>query len=184
MEISAVSFQISLMENADHQQAANVLSTAMQNNPLHIGVFRGYGESERLETERMFIEMFKTSPGIVYLAKEKGKIIGVLRMKSCVGKNISQPIDPENINDIQWRKSVWFAEWAKHDPELAPANQYKPEGGLTPKEVIKINSLIGDWMPIAGATLSAYDPDADPEKRGLLAGLDLAEKISLLGTRK
>lgn len=109
-------FHISFMEQNDIQQSAKVLSIAMLNNPHHIGVFLGKGENERLEIEKMFFELFKNLPGIVFLAKEKEKIIGVMRTKSCIGKLVNEPDVLEDENDINWRKSVWFKEWAKHDP--------------------------------------------------------------------
>ena len=109
-------FHISFMENDDIQKSAEVLSIAMLNNPHHLGVFLGNGENERLEIEQMFFELFNNLPGIVFLAKEKEKIIGVMRMKSCIGKIIDEPDIVEDENDINWRKSVWFKEWAAHDP--------------------------------------------------------------------
>ena len=108
-------FHISFMEQNDIQKSAKVLSIAMLNNPHHIGVFLGNGENERLEIERMFFGLFNNLPGIVFLAKENEKIIGAMRMKSCIGKVIDDPDVLEDENDINWRKSVWFKEWAEHD---------------------------------------------------------------------
>ena len=107
-------FHISFMEQNDIPKSAKVLSIAMLNNPHHIGVFLDNGENERLEIEKMFFELFNNLPGIVFLAKEK--IIGVMRMKSCIGKLIDDSDVFEDENDIDWRKSVWFKEWAEHDP--------------------------------------------------------------------
>ncbi len=109
-------FHISFMEQNDIQKSAEVLSIAMLNNPLHFGVFLGNGENERVKIEKMFFELFNNLPGIVFLAKENEKIIGVMRMKSCIGKVIKEPDIVEDENDINWRKSVWFKEWAAHDP--------------------------------------------------------------------
>ena len=109
-------FHISFMEQNDIQKSAKVLSIAMLNNPHHIGVFRGNGENERLELETMFFELFNSLPGIVFLSKENEKIIGVMRMKSCIGNVIDDPDVYADENDINWRKSVWFKEWAEHDP--------------------------------------------------------------------
>ena len=111
------SFQISFMEISDLEESANVLGVAMLDNPLHVAVFRGKGEKERVEIETMFCGLLNQSPGIVFLAKEKQKIIGVMRMKSCQGSNVA---DVPNIaideSDIGWRKSVWHTEWGLHDP--------------------------------------------------------------------
>ena len=109
-------FQISFMEQSDIQEAANVLSRAMLNNPHHIGVFQGNGEKQRMGIENMFFELFNSLPGVVFLAKKNEKIIGVMRMKSCMGKAIDDPNVSEDENDIEWRKSIWLKEWAKHDP--------------------------------------------------------------------
>lgn len=108
---------ISFMENNDIQESAKVLSLSMLNNPLHLAVFQGNGENERLEIEKMFFELFTKLPGIVFLAKENQKIVGVMRMKSCVG---SEVLDESNRvkdeKDSSWRKSIWHKEWATYDP--------------------------------------------------------------------
>ena len=110
------SFHICFMEKNDIQESAKVLSIAMRNNPNHIGIFMGNGEKERLQIETMFFELFNKLPGIVFLAKENGKIVGVMRMKSCIGQASNDPDMGKDENDLDWRKSVWFREWAKHDP--------------------------------------------------------------------
>ncbi|BBO72001.1 hypothetical protein DSCA_59310 [Desulfosarcina alkanivorans] len=110
-------FQISLMEKNDIRESATVLSVAMLNNPLHVAVFQGNGETERLEIENMFYTLLVELPGIVFLAKEKRTIIGVMRMTSCQGRKVAG-VSKAAIyeNDIGWRKSVWHAEWDRHDP--------------------------------------------------------------------
>ncbi|WP_319524103.1 GNAT family N-acetyltransferase [uncultured Desulfosarcina sp.] len=110
------SFHICFMEQNDIQESAKVLSIAMLNNPHHIGIFMGNGEKERLQIENMFFELFNNVPGIVFLVKENDKITGAMRMKSCTGKIVDEPEGCEDENDINWRKSVWFREWAVHDP--------------------------------------------------------------------
>jgi len=109
---------MSFMELSDIQEAATVLSHAMLNNPLHIAVFQGSGEKERLEIAGMFVELFTERPGIVFLAKDGEKIVGVMRMNSCVGrksKGVSN--EPKDENDTHVRKSIWLREWASRDPE-------------------------------------------------------------------
>ena len=115
-EVNMSNFHISFMEKNETQKSAKVLSIAMLNNPHHLGVFLGNGETERLAIEKMFCELFYSLPGIVFLAKENNKIIGVMRMISCTGKVFDAPDIVANENDINWRKSVWFTEWAAHDP--------------------------------------------------------------------
>ena len=109
-------FRICFMEQNDIRKSAEVLGIAMLDNPHHLGVFQGNGENERLEIEKMFFDLFNNMPGIVFLAKENEKIIGVMRMKSCIGKVIDGSDTVEDESDINWRKSVWFKEWATHDP--------------------------------------------------------------------
>ncbi len=111
------SIKLSFMEKNDIQESARVLSVAMLDNPLHIAVFQGKGEKERIEIERMFCELLIELPGIVFLAKEKQNIIGVMRMKSCQGRKVADlPKDTIDENNIGWRKSVWHTEWDRHDP--------------------------------------------------------------------
>jgi len=111
-------FHISFMEHSDIQEAVKVLSLAMLNNPLHVAIFQGNGENERLEIEKMFVELFNKLPGIVFLAKERNKIIGVMRMKSCVGRKIKGgPIELKDEQDVNFRKSIWHREWIRRDPE-------------------------------------------------------------------
>ena len=129
-------FRLSLMELSDIQEAVKVLSIAMLNNPLHIAVFKGSGESERLEIEKMFLELFHDLPGIVFLARERNKIVGVMRMKSCQGRKIEDASKEEvDENDIGWRKAVWHREWALNDPKeqhwhLGPIGVLPPHQGL------------------------------------------------------
>lgn len=109
--------QISFMENSDIQESANVLSVAMVDNPLHVAVFQGKGEKQRMEIEKMFRGLLIELPGIVFLAKQNQNIIGVMRMKSCQGRKVADvPKDAIDESDIGWRKSVWHAEWGRNDP--------------------------------------------------------------------
>jgi len=109
--------KISFMENSDIQESANVLSVAMVDNPLHVAVFQGMGEKQRLEIEKMFRRLLIELPGIVFLTKENQNIIGVMRMKSCQGRKVANASqDAIDKNDIGWRKSVWHAEWGRNDP--------------------------------------------------------------------
>ena len=136
--------QISLMEKSDIQESAKVLSIAMLNAKLHVAVFQGNSENERQEIEKMFFELFTHLPGIVFLAKETQNIIGVMRMKSCEGyKSVDDPKDSKDENDINWRKSVWHTEWARHEP----LNQHwhlGPIGVLPSYQGIGIGAMLMD----------------------------------------
>jgi ribosomal protein S18 acetylase RimI-like enzyme len=110
-------FHISFMEHNDIRESANVLSHAMLNNPLHLAVYQGNSESERSAIERMFLELFHERPGIVFIAKDCGKIIGVMRMNSCVGnKLVDGSYDIKDLQDVKSRQAYWLSEWAKRDP--------------------------------------------------------------------
>jgi arginase len=60
-----------------------------------------------------------------------------------------------------------------HDPSVAPANQYAASGGLSAEEVHDVVRKIAGRIPVASATLAAYDPAFDPEHRMEQAALDL-----------
>ena len=64
----------------------------------------------------MFFNLLNSAPGIVLVAKENNRIIGVMRIKSCKGKTGDEPDMLEHDKNINWRKSVWLEEWAEHDP--------------------------------------------------------------------
>ena len=111
-------WQISLMEHDDVDEAVTVLSTAMLHNPLHVAVYRGCGESERLEIEKTFADLFGALPGIVFVAKEEEKIVGVMRMTSAVRDPGASKTDaPSDENDIEGRKAFWLGEWAVRRPK-------------------------------------------------------------------
>jgi ribosomal protein S18 acetylase RimI-like enzyme len=111
-------FHISCMELNDIEESAKVLSYAMLKNPLHVAVFQGEGENERRLIEQMFLELFLERPGIVLIAKAQDRIIGVMRMSSCVGKKEAfEPAEMESENVIKYRQAFWLNEWAKRDPK-------------------------------------------------------------------
>ncbi len=130
------------MEKSSIQESAKVLSVAMLNNPIHVAVFLGKGETERIKIEKMFSDLLIEIPEIVFLAKEKQNIIGVMRMKSCEGKKaIDNPKDPEDENDIEWRKSVWHKEWARHEP-LDQLWHLGPLGVLPSHQGLGVGSML------------------------------------------
>jgi ribosomal protein S18 acetylase RimI-like enzyme len=108
---------ITLLELSDIPEAAQALSIAMLDNPIHMAVFKGNGERQRLEIERIFLELFHDHPGITFLAKESGKIVGVMRMKSCMSKKTEDKLkEQQDENDINYRKAIWLREWSSKDP--------------------------------------------------------------------
>ena len=108
---------LSLLEHSEIPAAAHVLSKAMLNNPLHTALFQGQGEKQRQIIENMFIELLNELPGITYLARIDTQIVGVMRMKSCNGRKVkNEQTQIGDVNNLEWRKSFWRNEWARHDP--------------------------------------------------------------------
>jgi arginase len=60
-----------------------------------------------------------------------------------------------------------------HDPSIAPANGYAAPGGMSAEEVGEFIRQIADRTPISSATLAAYDPSYDLERRMERTALDL-----------
>jgi GNAT superfamily N-acetyltransferase len=110
-------FKISFLEKGDISRASRVLSEAMLKVPIHIAVFQGQGEKELKIIEKMFFELLSDLPGITFLARIDTQIVGVMRMKSCDGRKVSnERVQTEDLNNLHWRKSNWHREWARHDP--------------------------------------------------------------------
>lgn len=108
---------ISFMEKSDIEEAAKVLGIAMLENPIHLAVYQNSDESTRIEIENDFKNLLREKPGIVFIAKEKQKIIGVMRMNSCSGKDgVNDEIETRDENNTDWRKKVWLNEWDRQDP--------------------------------------------------------------------
>ena len=64
------------------------------------------------------------------------------------------------------------------DPDFAPVNPYQPAGGLAPEALQQIIQKVAIKLPIVGASVTAYDPEMEPENKALTVGLEL---ISLIG---
>jgi len=161
-------YHISLMEKKDIQESAKVLSIAMLDAKLHVAVLLGKGENERREIEKMFSGLFTQFPGIVFLAKKKQQIVGVMRMKSCEGfKPVDDPKGPEDENDIEWRKSVWHTEWARHEPK-SPHWHLGPIGVLPSHQGLGIGSTLMErfCMEVDACKTEAYlETDVDKNVR-------------------
>lgn len=109
--------RISLLEKSNIAAASRVLSEAMLNNPLHVAIFQGQGEKERQIIAKMFFELFIDLPGVIFLAWINQQIVGVMRMKSCNGRKVSnEHTQIKEVNNLDWRKSHWLNEWARRDP--------------------------------------------------------------------
>jgi predicted N-acetyltransferase YhbS len=110
-------FSITILEKSDISESSKVLSEAMLNVPLHIAIFQGHGEKERKMIENIFFELLRDFPGITFLARINRQIVGVMRMKSCNGSKVNnESAQTGDVANLEWRKSYWQNEWARHDP--------------------------------------------------------------------
>ncbi|MGD9053548.1 MAG: GNAT family N-acetyltransferase [Desulfobacterales bacterium] len=109
--------RISFLQKSDISEASRVLSEAMLKVPIHIAIFQGQGEKQRNIIAKTFFELLTDLPGITFLATIGTQIVAVMRMKSCDGSTVTEErAQPEKVNNLEWRKSHWRNEWARHDP--------------------------------------------------------------------
>lgn len=64
------------------------------------------------------------------------------------------------------------------DPSELRANVYAVPGGMTVAQVADVVRATGRHLKIAAAGITAYDPDHDPEGRGVRAALALIEALA------
>ena len=108
---------ISSLEHRDISEAARVLSLAMLSCPIHVAVFQGQDDEVRRVQEWMFARLLRHYPGLVFVTKLDGQIVGVLRMKTCRGRQASaSTAGEETLLDTASRLSHWQAVWDQHDP--------------------------------------------------------------------
>lgn len=65
-----------------------------------------------------------------------------------------------------------------HDATVAPANHFRPPGGLSPERLQSAVAFIAARIPVLAAYIGSYDPDADPTHATLQSGMALMETIS------
>jgi ribosomal protein S18 acetylase RimI-like enzyme len=108
---------VSALEQRYISGAARVLSLAMLSCPIHVAVFQGQDDEVRRVQEHMFARLLRHYPGLVFVAKFDGQIVGVLRMKSCHGRQaLLSEVDEQTLQDTASRLSHWQAIWDQHDP--------------------------------------------------------------------
>jgi ribosomal protein S18 acetylase RimI-like enzyme len=159
---------LTFMQKDEIGEAARVLSLAMLDNPLHVAVFRGTAEAQRLEIESMFIGLLHGLPEIVFVARESQRIVGVMRMKSCGGgKPADTPPPLGDENDLAWRKDFWHSEWARHEPP-SPHWHLGPIGVLPSHQGKGIGSALMERFcaEVDGCKAEAYlETDLDENVR-------------------
>ncbi len=67
------------------------------------------------------------------------------------------------------------------DPELAPANQFAPPGGLTPAELHQALGLIAERFDVRAAALASYNPEVDASGEALAAAQEVVKRIAGMG---
>lgn len=105
------------LAHRDISEAGRVLSLAMLSCPIHVAVFQGQDDKVRRVQEHMFARLLRHYPGLVFVAKSGDQIVGVLRMKSCHGREaLHSEVDEQTLQDTASRLSHWQAIWDQHDP--------------------------------------------------------------------
>ena len=178
---------ISFLEKSDISESARVLSEAMLNVPLHIAIFRGHGEKERKVIEKMFYELFSDLPAITFLARMNRQIVGVMRMKTCNGRKVSnEGAQAGDINNLDWRKSYWQNEWARNDP----TNQHwhlGPVGVLPSHQGKGIGTkLLSRFCQEVDACLSPAYLETDSDKNVRFYerfGFEVVKETEILGVK-
>ena len=129
-------FNISFMQLSDIDECAQVLSVAMRDNPLHIAVLKGDGETQRKIIEKLFIDLLNERPGTTFIAKKDNIMVGVMRMKSCCGAKREAGLQSTKEDDsIEHRIALWHREWSLQDPveqhwHLGPIGVLPPHRGI------------------------------------------------------
>lgn len=151
----------------DMDPAAQVLSLAMLDNPLHQAVFQGAGEGARQKIEAMFGRLFRELPRRILLARQEGRIIGVMRMKPCQGSEPPQEtISPKEPLDQASRVTLWHTIWARNDPR-------EPHWHLGPIGVLPQEQGKG----IGTVLMSHFCDRVDQEGRPAYLETDLAQNV-------
>jgi ribosomal protein S18 acetylase RimI-like enzyme len=158
-------FSITFLEKSDISESSKVLSEAMLNVPLHIAIFQGHGEKERKMIENIFFELLRDFPGITFLARINRQIVGVMRMKSCNGSKVNNECaQTGDVANLEWRKSYWQNEWARHDP-LEQHWHLGPVGVLPSRQGKGIGTkLLSRFCQEVDACLSPAYLETDTEK--------------------
>jgi ribosomal protein S18 acetylase RimI-like enzyme len=117
--------KIKPMQLADIEEASEVLSHAMLSNPIHVAVYQGENEIERLQIQDDFLTMLRDRPEEVFMAIQGSQIIGVCRSYICRGdrfiqQEVQELIDTSNpkLFSVMDRNKYWEGIWASRDPSI------------------------------------------------------------------
>jgi ribosomal protein S18 acetylase RimI-like enzyme len=155
------------LEQGDISEAARVLSLAMLSCPIHVAVFQGQDAEVRRVQEQMFARLLRHYPGLVFVGKLDSRIVGVLRLKSCRGRQASPPeADEETLQDTASRLSHWQAVWDQHDPR-------EPHWHLGPVGVVPSHQGSG----IGTALMQRFCHEVDARKAAAFLETDRSENV-------
>jgi arginase len=70
------------------------------------------------------------------------------------------------------------------DPEVGRANEYAAPGGLSLETLIEAIALIGEWLEVRAAAVTAYDPGFDPDGAVGRAAVAVAAAAAEAGIRR
>ncbi|MEM9137992.1 MAG: GNAT family N-acetyltransferase, partial [Cyanobacteria bacterium P01_F01_bin.42] len=105
--------------SSEIDQAATVLSQALLSNPLQLAVYQSRDETTQGCIKNGFEKILSDSRGQAFSAKVQSRIVGVYRMKLCVGQpfcSLNQLSPNLSALTIQEREQSWQESWASHDP--------------------------------------------------------------------
>jgi predicted N-acetyltransferase YhbS len=112
------------LQPGELREASVVTSRAFVTNPVSVAVFQGQGEKQRRRQEAVFRIMLGRMPGQVLLAKDQGRIIGVMRLVEWPRCQMSPlqglrllPAMLKALGGKLPRALNYRSIWAKHDPK-------------------------------------------------------------------
>jgi ribosomal protein S18 acetylase RimI-like enzyme len=106
-------------------ELASMVATAMLNNPLHMAVFQSNDENSRLIQTRLFVEVLRIPTCNLMVAKQNGKVVGVMNYY-LPGQCQISPLKTITLlprlllvlGPKLHRVLRWKSNWIKHDPNI------------------------------------------------------------------
>jgi arginase len=67
------------------------------------------------------------------------------------------------------------------DPEEGRANEYSSPGGLSLETLLEAITVVGQWLVVRAAAITAYDPEFDPDGKAARAAVEIAATAAAAG---
>lgn len=166
---------LSFLQKIDIPQAARVLGRAMLTAPLHVAVFQGRGETELKKIEDMCGLRLRDLPGITFLARTESDIVGVMRMKTCEGRKMSnEGVEDQKPSSLDGPSAFdYFVMNAAYDPKKDRCNSLTHRMNKTILKMIRI------LLPLS-RLLMMRAPAWPPAKEATAAGRMNFQSISAM----